>query len=52
MPDAGTVFLGPIHLLVGLLFTCGTTYMHSHVFDLETCRKDTKHYPTVPNMLN
>jgi hypothetical protein len=51
MLDAGTVLLGPIHLLARLLFTCGTTYMHSRAYALETCKKNTKRYPTVPNML-
>jgi len=26
--------------------------MHSHVYALETCRNNTKHYPTVTNTLN
>jgi hypothetical protein len=46
-----TAFQSPVHLLAGLLCKCGTTYMHSHVFALDTCRKNTKHYSTVTNML-
>jgi len=52
MPDAGTILLG--------LFICWQDYyLHVapptcrvHVYALETCRKNTKHYPTAPNMLN